>query len=595
MSTIDEIKQRLDIVEFIQDYVSLQKSGRNFKAVCPFHSEKTPSFFVFPERQSWHCFGACGTGGDIFSFIMKKEGLDFGESLRVLAEKAGVTLTKPVQENKEKLEKNERLYRINEAAAAYYHHLLNSTAGKSAKDYLLKRDLTDKTIEEFQLGFSCDSFEDILNHLLGENYQETEIIIAGLTIARDGGGSYDRFRNRIMFPIRNIEGRVTGFGARALDDSQAKYLNSPQSPIFDKSNSLYAIDRAKADIRQKDFVIITEGYMDVLTSHQNGWINTVASMGTALTNNQMHMLKKITRNLTLALDADIAGEEATKRIADTIDNENYLNIEVKVVVPLHGKDPDDEIRENKELWAEALEKARPIIEFILDSVRSKTNLADPQDKSQAIENILTIILKIDNPTKQDHYVQMLAQKFNISYRVITDELKKLKTLAKKRSSRKMANKTIQVLNAVSSSNPIEEYCLALLLKYPDLRAESEGLSPEYFEYTENREIFLNWRQSSQQEKIESILDTSLHQHLGNLVGKNMPDTLDINEGDRKRDLNNCIIRLQEKWLRNLEAKKAELLAETDGVAEQLAILEKQGIEESRKLKQVFVEQQHSSK
>ena len=315
MNSIEDIKQRLDIVQLVSEYVNLQKSGRNFKALCPFHTEKSPSFFVFPEQQSWHCFGACGTGGDIFSFIMKKEGLDFGQALHLLAEKAGVALiaaSSPQKQVDDK--KRDRLSEINEAAAEYYHHLLlNTSAGKMARDYTIERGLSPQTIDNFQLGFSPEGWETIRQYLISKGYEERELIAAGLLVEREGGGNYDRFRNRLMFPIRDMQGKLVGFGARALDDSLPKYLNSPQTLIFDKSNILYGIDHAKKAIRQDNLAIITEGYMDVLTAHQHSWENVVASMGTAVTDRQLAILKKLTRNLILALDADTAGEEAISR------------------------------------------------------------------------------------------------------------------------------------------------------------------------------------------------------------------------------------------------------------------------------------------
>ncbi|TFG59626.1 MAG: DNA primase, partial [Spirochaetales bacterium] len=238
MNTADDVKQKLDIVDIVSQYVKLQKSGRNFKAACPFHSEKTASFFVFPEKQSWHCFGACGTGGDVFSFVMKKEGLDFSQALHLLAEKAGVILTHQSQQNvKEEHERHDRLFKINEVAAEYFHYqLLNSDNGEAARQYAKKRGLTPKTIDNFQLGFSLDRWDDLSGYLVKKDYREDEILAVGLIVLRDKGGYYDRFRNRLMFPIRDIKGRVVGFGGRALDDSLPKYLNSPQTAIFDKSN-----------------------------------------------------------------------------------------------------------------------------------------------------------------------------------------------------------------------------------------------------------------------------------------------------------------------------------------------------------------------
>jgi len=335
MSVITEVKQRLDIVEIVSEYVTLQKAGRNFKGLCPFHSEKHPSFFVFPEQQSWHCFGACGTGGDIFSFIMKKEGIDFGQALRLLAQRGGIILSPREASSKVEDEKKEKLFQINEAATEYYHHLLSSTkAGEAARDYLAKRKVTTETIEEFRLGFSPDAWETLKNYLLGKGYTEKELVEAGLIIEKEEGGSYDRFRNRLMFPICDIQGRVTGFGARVLDDSLPKYINSPQTSIFDKSSILYGIDKAKSAIKKKNLVIIMEGYMDVLTAHQHNWQNVVGSMGTSLTEKQVEGVKRLTNNINLALDADLAGEEATLRgkaiLAYSNAEANYLQAKTRM-------------------------------------------------------------------------------------------------------------------------------------------------------------------------------------------------------------------------------------------------------------------------
>jgi DNA primase len=321
MGVIDEVKLKLDIVQVISEYVPLKKAGRNYKSACPFHSEKDPSFFVFPERQSWHCFGACGTGGDIFSFIMKKEGVDFGQALRLLATKAGVTLIEQAGHRREaESHERESLFEINEAAASYYHHLLlTASSAKAANDYITGRGISADTIKDFQIGYAPEGWDTIKQLLQGKGYTEAELLTAGSLVEGESKNRYDRFRNRLMFPIRNIQGKVTGFGGRALDDSLPKYLNSPQTPVFDKSSSLYGIDRAKTYIRQQDRAVIVEGYMDVLAAHQYGYKNVVASMGTAMTDKQLAILKGLTRNLVLALDADAAGEEAVARSGEMVD------------------------------------------------------------------------------------------------------------------------------------------------------------------------------------------------------------------------------------------------------------------------------------
>lgn len=419
MTVISEVKQKTDIVEVVSDYVSLQKAGRNFKALCPFHSEKHPSFFVFPEQQTWHCFGACGTGGDVFSFIMKREGGDFSQALRLLAQRAGITLSSPERQTSAEDKEKERLLQINEAAAEFYHHLLlNGKAGEPARSYLSHRKVALESVNRFHLGFSPDSWEALKNFLVGKGYEEKELLKAGLIIEKEGGGSYDRFRNRLMFPIYDIQGRVTGFGARALDESLPKYINSPQTSIFDKSSSLYAIDKASSAIRQKNLIIIVEGYMDAIAAHQHGFQNVVASMGTSLTEKQVDVAKRLSKNIALALDADAAGEEATLRsaemLAQSLDKkvipvptwsglvkyENIIDTEIKVIPLPRGKDPDEVIGEDPTLWQNLVEQAPPMLDFAFHSVISKVDINKVKDKSLAIQKLLPLVGEIKDPLRQ---------------------------------------------------------------------------------------------------------------------------------------------------------------------------------------------------
>ena len=319
MSVVDEVKERLDIVEVISQYVPLKKAGRSYKGLCPFHNEKTPSFVVFPENQSWHCFGSCSTGGDVFSFVMKRENLDFGEALATLAARAGVELQPRTATASADEQKVERLRQIVADAAAYFNYLLNrAPEAVIARDTLERRGFTQQTWENWQLGYSLDSWDALKDRLVGKGYTLAEIEAAGMVIQRDdGSGYYDRFRGRLMIPIRDVQSRTIGFGARVLREEpgrpQPKYINSPQTPLFDKSNVLYGLDMAKKAIRDADLAVIVEGYMDVLMSHQVGVANVVAGMGTALTESQMRQLKRYSNNLTLALDPDAAGDHATIR------------------------------------------------------------------------------------------------------------------------------------------------------------------------------------------------------------------------------------------------------------------------------------------
>ena len=316
MSVVDEIKSRLDIIDVISKYIPLQKSGRNYKACCPFHSEKTPSFVVFPESQRWHCFGACSEGGDIFTFVMKQEGWDFRTALEELAKQAGVELKPRTPAQQAVEEKNERLHEMLEEAARYYNHLLHhAPEAEAGRAYAAKRGLKDETIDAFLVGYSLPGWDHTRSYLTGKGYSVDELLEAGLLVKKEETGStYDRFRERLMITIRDLKGRVIGFGARTLEPKGIpKYINSPQTALFDKSHTLFGLDLARRAIHRQDQVIIVEGYMDVMQAHQAGFKNVVAQMGTALTEPQLKQLQRYTKRLVLALDPDAAGINATLR------------------------------------------------------------------------------------------------------------------------------------------------------------------------------------------------------------------------------------------------------------------------------------------
>ncbi len=584
MSTITEVKQRTDIVEIISDYVPLQKAGRNFKALCPFHSEKHPSFFVFPEQQTWHCFGACGTGGDVFSFVMKKEGIDFGQVLRLLAQRAGVTLSSAEVSGGAEDKKKERLFQINEAATEYFHHLLLSTkAGEAARNYLSKRKIALETIKEFRLGFSPNSWDALKKFLISKEYEEQELIETGLIIEKQGGNSYDRFRNRLMFPICDVQSRVVGFGARALDESLPKYVNSPQTAIFDKSSSLYGINKAKSAIKQKNLVIIVEGYMDVLTAHQHGWQNVVASMGTSVTERQVAIAKSLTKSIALALDADAAGEEATLRSAE-VSARSLDKAEVKAILMPQGKDPDEVISEDLALWQSLVEKALPVLDFAFETVISKVDINKAKDKSLAVQKLLPLVCEIKDPIQQSHYIRKLAHTLKVSESAITATLRKSQAEQRRQRLTKAVEQPRFTRQLVSS--PIEEYCLALLLQYPELRQVAQGLSAEHFESIENREIFTQWQYSQNTSELREKLDANLLEHLNYLMNKPILDK----NGKEQRAFSDCILSLQERLSKRLEAGRELMFnftREKEGVNAELAKLDEQGISSSEQLREVF--------
>jgi DNA primase len=579
MSTVDEVKQRIDIVEVIGRYVTLTKAGRNFKALCPFHSEKAPSFFVFPERQSWHCFGGCNTGGDVFSFIMKKEGMSFGEALRFLADKAGVLIPTRVEPGPGR-DVKERLFQINEVAAQFYHNLLVTSAqADNVKDYLKTRGLNEQSISNFQLGYSPNSWEVLKQYLLERSFTEIEILNAGLIIQSDDGKTHDRFRHRLIFPIHDQRGRVTGFGGRALDkETQPKYLNSPQTAVFDKSDTLYGIHLAAPAIRHEDAAIIVEGYMDVIVPHQYGFQNVVASMGIAITEKQVNKIKRLTKNLILSLDPDEAGEEAMSRC---IDYENILDSEIRVVVLPAGKDPDEVIIESKDLWSSLLETSPTLAEYVCRFNASKLNLKKDSDKAKLVDNLIPYIARVNNDRRRDHWLTILSDIIKSKYNKLEGELKKY--LVDTRA------KTPIIRSSILSKRPVissarETYCLSLLLKNPELKMFEVGLLTEYFQDSQNREIYKYYLETDDVLSLKERLDPFVRERVDEIEAR----TVSVNRLREK--YTDCVLMLRKDYLQAQEAIRKEIFeleVESGGAGADLVRLQQEGIEPSQKLKEVF--------
>ncbi len=440
MSVVEEIKARLDIVDVIGSYIPLKRSGKNYKALCPFHEEKTPSFVVFPETQTWHCFGACNTGGDIFSFVMKKEGVDFQGALRLLAARAGISLERE-EEGDESARVRQRLREIHAAAAAHFHDLLlRHPQGEVAREYVRKRGLDESVVRTFQLGYALDSWDDVLRYLTTLGYSQEELELAGLIVRREDGRIYDRFRHRLMIPIHDAQGRVVAFGGRVLGEGHPKYLNSPQTPIFDKGRTLYGYAQAVRAIRAEDRAVIVEGYMDVLAAHQAGFKNVVASMGTALTATQLRLLSRHTRRIVLALDADTAGELAALRgievAREHLDREvepmitprgalryeSTLQVDLRILRLPPGMDPDDLIRQDPQRWAELVEAALPVVDFYLEYIQETLDLSTPQGKAEAVRVMAPLLREVADRVVRDHYVQRLARLLRVDERVLAADI-----------------------------------------------------------------------------------------------------------------------------------------------------------------------------
>lgn len=455
MDQLEEIKNRIDLVDLVSQYIQLKKTGRNFKALCPFHTEKTPSFFVSPERQIWHCFG-CGAGGDIFGFLMKIENLDFSEALQALAQRAGVALERFRPELKEK--KN-RFFEANHLASLFYHKILTSTpAGKPALDYLTKkRHLSSKIIEEFQLGYApLSARRALFDFLAKKGFSEEELHQSGL-LKEIEAKSYDFFRNRIIFPFFDNLGRIIGFTGRVLNPKdEPKYINTPQNLIFDKGKVLYGLYQGKDSIKEKNQVVLVEGQMDVLASHECGTKNVVCSSGTALSPAQVNLIKKYTSNLILAFDMDLAGDSATKRGIKEALSEGLL---IKVALLPFGKDPDECIKTNPKGWEKALEEAIYFVDFYFKEISDKIKVETLEGKKEAISLILPILAKISNKIEQAFWTSRLATRLNLKEEVIATHLSSLK---KEPSSEISQDEII-----LADSRPlIEERLLALSLTFP---------------------------------------------------------------------------------------------------------------------------------
>ncbi|MCK5510082.1 DNA primase [Candidatus Parcubacteria bacterium] len=463
MQPSEEIKSRLDIVDVIREYIQLQAAGVNFRAKCPFHREKTPSFVVSPEKQIYHCFG-CGEGGDLFSFVMKMEGIEFVEALRLLAPKAGVALKK---QNPEAASKRNKILDILELSRRYYHKIfLEEASARNAREYIKKRELSADTIEEWQIGYSPDSWDTVGKLLRAKGYKENEIFVAGLIVKSNKNNRfYDRFRSRIMFPINDINGNTVAFSARVSPEKEAteqmgKYINSPQTPVYDKSKILFGLDKAKLEIKKEDLAIVVEGQMDAISAHQAGFKNVVASSGTALTTEQIQLLKRFSNNIALAFDMDAAGEMATER---GIREAMRLEMNIKIIEVPNGKDPDDCIRENPNDWVLAVKNAKSMMEYYFAKTFAGLDMLKLDDKRGAAKILLPIIAGLKNVVEKDHWLKELSNRIDVGEPLLRESI----TTAKPRVERTYGQKKEAKIKIQKQAREekISEYFLALLLKF----------------------------------------------------------------------------------------------------------------------------------
>jgi DNA primase len=521
MSTSEEIKARIDIVDLVSETVKLRRTGKNYTGFCPFHpNSRTPAFVVFPDSGTWRCFGQCNEGGDIFRFVMKKEGWDFPQALRFLADKAGIQLEVQTPEKQAEEEQYARLRGLMEDAVTFFrYHLLQTPAGKNALDYLVeKRGLTMQTLEAFGLGYAPDAWDAALKYFTAKDYTPQELLEVGLvTEAQESSRVYDRFRHRITFPIRDMVGRMCGFGARILrPDDIPKFLNSPQTVLFDKGRLLYGLDLARKPIRAQDQAVIVEGYLDVIALHQAGFSNAVSPMGTALSEDQIRLLKRFTRRIVLALDPDAAGVKATLRGLETarqamdhsdelvfdarglVRHEARLQADVRVTTLPEGMDPDDVVLRDAEEWAKIVANAQPVVIHVMETLALGRDLDDPKTKSEIAAQVLPLIEDVPNAIERDSYRQRLARLLRVDERALVGAAAPAPRTGR-RAPRIPRSQKAQApdltLSQIQIARKLEAHTLRLLLRQPDAvdmldralqSAELSRLGVTDFEYAEHQ-------------------------------------------------------------------------------------------------------------
>lgn len=494
---INEIKYRNDIETAVSQYVNLKRRGKNLVGLCPFHSEKTPSFTVYPENGSFYCFG-CGVGGDVFTFTGLIENLDYIESVKLLAERSGITLPQDgYDDSMQRLKK--RIYDINRDTARFFHAFLMSPGGKWALDYLTGRGLTVKTIKHFGLGAAPDSWDALIHHLKEKGYTESDMLAANVIGKSERGGIYDRFRKRVMFPIINIRGNIVAFSGRAMpgDDKQGgKYVNTADTPVYKKSENLFGINFAKNVCSER--VILVEGNMDVISLHQAGFENTVAPLGTAFTTEQANLLSRYTKEIVLMLDADAAGQKAVRRASELLEN---TGLSVRVVVVPDGKDPDEYIKKNgKERFAALLEGAVSDMEYKLLTAAKDINLDNEDGRLKYLAAAAEIIAASDDIMTRDIYIGRLSEKYGVSRTALNARIEELRKRNRRQKQKKEISDIIRPKFTKDDINPerrksvkgtaAEETLIAVLLKNPDFyKIAAEKLPPEKMLTSLNRRIY----------------------------------------------------------------------------------------------------------
>jgi len=562
---LEDILNRVDIVELISGFIPLKRSGRNFKACCPFHQEKTASFMVSPDRQIYHCFG-CGESGNAFKFLMRYERLEFPEAVEFLASKAGVELPKFERQNDAAAGLTTQLYRVNELAADFYEGILNSSEGIRAKNYLLKRGILHETIKNFKLGFAPERWDGLINHLRQKGINLSLIEKAGLILAKDSGGYYDRFRNRVIFPILDIKSRPVGFGARVLDDSLPKYVNSPETPVYTKGKNLYGLNFAKDSIRDGDCAVIVEGYLDFILPFQSGIKNIVASQGTALTTEQARLLRRYTHDVVVLFDGDSAGELAALRSLDIFIEEE---MNVRVAGLPKGVDPDSYVRAHgAQEFKAKIEKAQSLFDYKLAVLKGRFDCRDVQGKVKICASMLETINKIKNAVLRSEYIKKLSQELDVDEDALLQEVSKLNP------ERAPSGPTLNAVKKISNISPVEKLLIKLMLEESELiRRIREHLDPQDFKDEHaSRIVSLMFDLADQGKEVgpHILMNHFAQDDVSRLVCESvfMPES--PSEEHKERVIADCIKRIKEERMR----LKKQVLHDQIKVAQSLGDEEK---------------------
>ena len=609
MAVTDDIKARVDIVDVVADYVpELKRSGRNYHARCPFHQEKTPSFVVTPERQTWRCFGACATGGDVFTFVQKIEGIDFPQAMKKLAEMAGVEIADRAPR---KDGPRNPLLAVNDSALRFYRDALQADKGSLARSYVDQRGMSEETVVRWGIGYAPSTGDELLKHLVALGFTEEQALAAGVAHRLESGAVRDMLRGRLTFALRDSDGQVVGFAGRSLDGANPKYLNTPGTSLFDKGHMLYGLDRARDAIAREGVAVVVEGYMDVITAHEHGYQNVVASMGTALTENQIGLLRARASRVVLALDADAAGQEAMLRSLrsswqlvggelQTARGRARAGIRqrspdldaLRIALIVDGKDPDELIRSDSSKWRELIAGAAPVVDFLLKAEIARIDIGAAEGKAEAVELLMPVIFAIPNWVEQDRYFAKLAELLQVPVATLEASVGRTRNIAKPRQEGRRENvrSRAETVFHAADHDVLDEHALALIVQYPDILERVAEMAPELMRRPDNRALLSAMQETGTIEGAHPLLDEPGIERLERMAAKQLP------AADRKQraaDWEACLRRMEERYLRELKAQEEIALADQADDASPadsgyLDAVNQQALETNERLRDLFV-------